>query len=346
MSLTRQRLALVALALVTLLPERADAHPIGLAAMHVAQSADPSVFDVAWRISVRERGRIRPPALPASCVNQGPPERQVEGASRVDRWSVHCAEGLGGSLTASAETEIEVLVTLSWRDGRRVQGRLTPEAPRFDIPAPDAAATAAESSAAEAPSGVLLFLGLGFEHVLEGWDHLLFVLVLLMLAWPAGTRPRWGVLAAAITGFTLAHSITLALSVTGLVTLPGPPIEATIAWSVVVAAAALLRSEATDTPDWRRLMTVAAVFGLLHGFGFAGALREVLGDSNEGLASALLGFNLGVEAGQLLFAAGAVAVALALGRASRGRGLVDQLVGYGVGLIASFWAVERVVAFM
>lgn len=336
----------------------ARAHPIGLATFALEQSGqDAARWTVTWRTSARERGKLLSPSLPGGCADTGEPvQLEKVGASRVRRWAVRCPDGADGDLRADRSTDdLEILVSVVWADGRLLRGRLKGDRRIMRVKAPPVSDAQPEpgdagSAPAAAPSvadqgGLGFFVALGFEHVLEGWDHLLFVLVLLMLAWPAGTHLRWGAIGAAITGFTLAHSATLALSVTGVLTPPGPPIETAIAWSVVVAAAALLRGHDETGGRWRRLMATAGAFGLLHGFGFAGALSEILGTgAGVNLATSLLGFNIGVELGQLAFAAGAVALGLAMGRrrySGVGRSWVDAAAGYGVGLVAAFWTFER-----
>ena len=139
---------------------------------------------------------------------------------------------------------------------------------------------------------------LGIQHILSGVDHLLFVLGLLFLV------GSWRRLVATVTAFTLAHSITLAAATLGLVHVPQTPIEAAIALSVMFVAAEILH-QASGRPGLtaRAPWVVAFIFGLLHGFGFAGALREV-GLPQSDIPVALLFFNVGVEVGQLMFIAG------------------------------------------
>jgi hypothetical protein len=173
------------------------------------------------------------------------------------------------------------------------------------------------------------YLALGVEHILIGIDHVLFVLGLVLLV---GWRRR---LLLAITGFTLAHSLTLAATA-----LPQGPVEACIALSIVLLAVELVDERPTLT---RRLPGVVAfAFGLLHGFGFAGALQEI-GVPPDRAWLSLLGFNLGVEAGQLLIigAAGLVGlVARRLPHAPRWR----LAAAYAGGTVAAAWAIERSVA--
>lgn len=191
---------------------------------------------------------------------------------------------------------------------------------------------------------VLGYLTLGVEHILMGIDHLFFVLLLMMLV-PVG----WP-LFKAVTGFTIGHSITLALATLGTVAAPGALVEPLIALSIVMMAVEVVhRFQGRKGFSSRYPWLVAAGFGLLHGFGFAGVLAE-LGLPDQGLALALVSFNLGVELGQVLFIcaillAGSILTMLLGGRGSSiqayTRPLATLSIAYGVGMIATFWVVER-----
>jgi hydrogenase/urease accessory protein HupE len=184
------------------------------------------------------------------------------------------------------------------------------------------------------------YLKLGIEHIWTGVDHLLFVTGLLILA---GSMRR---VLLAITGFTLAHSITLSLSALDIVRLPSPPVEAAIALSILFLAREIARP--SDGIAGRYPVLVSSSFGLLHGFGFAAALREA-GLPRGELATGLFCFNLGVEIGQVLFIAGVVAVFLGARRAMRTlrwrSPITDggwmRLAGYGLGVPAALWFIER-----
>ena len=181
---------------------------------------------------------------------------------------------------------------------------------------------------------------MGVKHILLGIDHLLFVLGLVLIV---RSTPR---LVKTITAFTLSHSITLALATLGFVHVPQAPVEAVIALSILFLASELARRNRGESGlTARRPWLVAFSFGLLHGFGFAGALSEV-GLPETDIPLALLLFNLGVEAGQLLFVAAVLAL-LWCGRrlaTSAPRWLQDAP-AYAVGSLAAFWLIERVAAF-
>jgi hydrogenase/urease accessory protein HupE len=184
------------------------------------------------------------------------------------------------------------------------------------------------------------YLELGVAHILLGFDHLLFVLALLLIV--RGCRR----LLVTVTAFTLAHSITLAAATLGFVDVPGPPVEATIALSIVFLASELVKvHRGQPSLTARAPWLVAFAFGLLHGFGFAGALADV-GLPRVEIPLALLTFNLGVELGQIMFVFMALAAGWLLGRI-RGEWptWAAQLPAYGIGTVAAFWLVERVVGF-
>ena len=226
-----------------------------------------------------------------------------------------------------------MLVRLVRLDGTVQLERILPVNPRF-LPAPSPGQWEV----------VRTYTVLGIEHILSGFDHLLFVLALVLLV--QGTRR----LLATITAFTAAHSLTLAGATLGWVQVPGPPVEASIALSIAFVA-----SEIIHARQGRRSITarypwvVAFTFGLLHGFGFAGALAQV-GLPQSSIPIALLFFNVGVELGQLLF------VGLVCGAIATAAGLIQRLrlpqpswlwrlPPYAIGALASYWLVARVAAF-
>ena len=182
------------------------------------------------------------------------------------------------------------------------------------------------------------YLGYGVVHILKGMDHLLFVLCLI---WIAGT---WQRILLTITGFTIAHSITLALSALDLMRLATPPIEAGIALSVAFLASEVIRGQ-RDSLTWRFPMSIASLFGLVHGLGFASVLRDI-GLAQLHLIPSLLSFNLGVEIGQILFA---LPVALLMWQVRTRDWAANALrltMGYGVGAIAAFWFINRFAAIL
>lgn len=274
--------------------------------------------------------------LPAGCTNVTEPHASMANNAFTERWTVKCGGGLTGStinITGLSATMTDVLVRLERLDGTTQVIRLTPSAPSFVV-----------AGAPRALEVARTYLMLGVEHILLGIDHLLFVLALLILV--KGTRR----LIATVTAFTLAHSLTLAGATLGFVHVPGPPVEAAIALSIVFVAAEIIHSRQGNASLTERFpWVVAFTFGLLHGFGFASALSEV-GLPQSAVPVALLFFNAGVEVGQLLFIA-TVFAAIALARQVTRRAGVPQpawawrVPPYVIGSIAMFWVIQRIAAF-
>ncbi|HEX5645146.1 MAG TPA: HupE/UreJ family protein [Erythrobacter sp.] len=268
------------------------------------------------------------PALPANCRMQGPPVVRSASLSLIGHVRVACAgEVAGGTIGLPQLVGSSDGLALVAPLGRTVQAlRLTAQAPLATIAArPDRWAVARD------------YFLIGTEHILMGWDHLLFVIALVLLV-----RGRWAVVGAA-TAFTLAHSLTLAAVTLGYAGLPQRPVEALIALSIVCLAVELARG---NSDSWTRRWPwiVAFGFGLLHGFGFAGALREI-GLPEGQVPMALLTFNLGVEAGQLIVIAAVLVLRSAVERlAPRAEAPVLKLATYAIGSISAYWLVDRVLA--
>ena len=231
--------------------------------------------------------------------------------------------GLEGSMT-------DALVRIEFADGTTWVQRLTGDEPSASIPMRQSGWSVA---------GV--YFKLGVEHILFGIDHLLFVLALLIIT--GGTMR----LVKTVTAFTVAHSITLTAATLGFVHVPQPPVEATIALSIVFVAAEIVhqrggREGITAHAPW----VVAFTFGLLHGFGFAGALSEI-GLPQGDVPLALLFFNVGVEVGQLLFIAAVLALIVLMRRVRVPfpRWVGECMPPYAIGTVAMFWVIQRIVAF-
>lgn len=263
---------------------------------------DGAAVTASWTPPPAEPGLL--PVLPDPC---DPAEAPGPGT-----WNATCHAPLVGSI-ATPGLRGEVVVRV---DGHTAL--LTADAPTLDL--------------GVAPTGPALghYLSLGVPHVLGGLDHVLFVVGLTLLV------PRLRTLVATVTAFTVAHSVTLGLAALGAVSLPSGPVEAAIALSIVLLAVEL----ATERETWGRRWPwlVAGLFGLVHGLGFAGALAEV-GLPAGRAPEALLGFNLGVELGQL----GIVAVAWPLGRLlARAPGAARQAVVVSLGAVGTWWTLDRV----
>ncbi len=336
-----RRLAALLLLLAALLPIAAEAHEVRPGYLEVRQ-VEAATFDVLWKVPANGEYRLRLHArLPEEC--QGAPNQGTfVGGAFVERWRAQCPGGLVGrtiDIEGLSATRTDVLARIEWSDGTTQTVRLTPEQTSFEVKA-----------APGALEVVRTYFVLGVEHILLGIDHLLFVLGLLFLV------GNWKRLVATVTAFTVAHSITLAAATLGLVHVAQAPVEATIALSIMFVAAEIIHGAhgeprlATRAP-W----LVAFVFGLLHGFGFAGALSEI-GLPQQDVPLALLFFNVGVEVGQLLFIVAVIGVFSLLTRLVRSRGsqdhgpwhsetLIRTPVAYAIGSMAAFWTVQRVVGF-
>ena len=284
-------------------------------------------YQVLWKTPLTA-GRRLPlaPVFPPSCSISKAAVDAVAGDAVVERWQLACPQGLRGEVAVDglAATITDVVLHIAFADGARIATVLTPERPALTV-------------GAEEGTDAASYLRLGISHMLFGFDHILFVLALLFFL------QRLGPLVKAVTAFTAAHSITLGLSALALVSLPQAPVEAVIALSIVFLAVEKLRG-AEDTITVRHTWLVAFAFGLLHGFGFAGALADI-GLPKENLLLALLLFNLGVEVGQL--AAVGVGLALAWAVAKIVPRLPRQVVLaplWASGSLAAYWFVSRTAA--
>jgi hydrogenase/urease accessory protein HupE len=255
--------------------------------------------------------------------------------SHVDRWWIDAgAEGLAGQrieFVGLQATITDVLVRVQLLDGTHWTTLVRPSQPWVEL-------TVAQGPLAVAGA----YLRHGIEHILFGFDHLLFVLGLILIV------PNARVLMLTITAFTVAHSITLALATLGVVHVPGPPVDAMIALSILLLAAEILRmARGEPSTTARSPWLVAFAFGLLHGFGFASALTAVGLPQNE-VPLALFSFNVGVEVAQLGFIAGVLPILAAARRmprlAAQDRHAL-QLTAYAIGILAAFWFFERVAGF-
>ena len=290
-------------------------------------------YEILWKVpaqgDLRMPGRVR---LPAGTTNLTEPQGMFIGGAYVERWRISRPDGLVGQEIAIDDLNrgvSDVVVRLERRDGTSQMERLLPESPQFTVKAPTGTAEVAWS-----------YLVLGVEHILGGVDHLLFVLALLLIV-RDGKR-----ILITITAFTAAHSITLVAATLGWLHVPGPPVEAMIALSIVFVAAEIIhglrgRPGLTARAPW----VVAFSFGLLHGFGFAGALAEV-GLPEKAIPVALLTFNVGVELGQLVFVACVLVVRALLVRLQLPNpAWMPYALPYAIGSIAMFWVVERIGSF-
>jgi len=328
-------LVTVALLVYGVVPTRAD--EFKPAYLQLTQ-LDQDTYDVLWKIpAIDESTTLKvKPQFPNGTEALTPVRSTFSRGITVQRWRIRVPEGLDGKaivFSQLSETRIDVLARLVRLDGTVQLERILPVHPSF--------------VGRRGPGRlevVRTYTVLGIEHILTGFDHLLFVLALVLLV--QGTRRLF----VTITAFTAAHSLTLAGATLGWVHVPGPPVEASIALSIVFVASEIVRMRQGRTSVTQRSpWVVAFTFGLLHGFGFAGALAQV-GLPQSSIPIALLFFNVGVEIGQLLFVGAVLAVIAAGWRVGQRLQLSQpawlwRIAPYAIGGLASFWFVERIAAF-
>ena len=329
--------ALLTLVLLVTLAPAVFAHEVRPAYLEIRQT-ETETYDALWKVpgqgeNLRFGLYVE---FPAGCTNVAEPRGSMVNSAFTERWIVRCTGGLTGGtihIAGLSATVTDVLARRERLDGSTQVTRLTPAAPSFVVEAAPGALEVART-----------YFVLGVEHILLGVDHLLFVLALFILV--KGT----GRLIATITAFTVAHSLTLAGATLGFVHVPGPPVEAGIALSILFVAAEIVhcrqgRPGLTERFPW----IVAFTFGLLHGFGFASALSEV-GLPQSAIPVALLFFNVGVEIGQLLFIASIFALMTLARRVSLRVGMLQpawawRVPAYAIGSISAFWIIQRISVF-
>lgn len=319
----------------------AQAHDARPNFVHIIET-EPNTFGVSWKVPASVPGQVLPyPAFPRDCVAEREPAWKQARAEYTGHQVFRCSGPLPGRTVGirfpAFNPSLSTLYKINLANGEEHARILAPGETEWTVPD-------AESRFAVASD----YTALGIRHIWIGIDHLLFIACLLFIA---GTGRR---LLITITGFTVAHSITLALSTLDVVRLPTTPVEAAIALSVVFMAWEIAKGD-VDSLAHRYPATIAVAFGLLHGFGFAAVLREI-GLPQTELPAALLFFNVGVEIGQLLFVLGLLigysllnpVLAHLSGRAREREvhwsGLAAP-VSYAVGSIASYWLIDRVAVF-
>lgn len=312
---------------------QAIAHELQPGSLEVRQLTQDR-YEVIWRAPVYYR-KPHPAKLqlPQQWKTVGEPTVKQLPDSALHRRIVSVPNGdISGAeirFIGLEATITDVFARFTWLDGAETTAIARPGHPWVDIEG--------KRSAWQVAGDYTL---LGVDHILSGFDHLTFVLALLLIV--TGAKR----LLITVTSFTLAHSITLAAATLGVMWVPGPPVEATIALSILFLASELVKvnrglPSLTAQYPW----IVAFVFGLLHGFGFAGALKDV-GLPQHEVPMALLTFNVGVELGQLLFIAAVMAVLIVIRKLrSEWPQWVHQIPAYSIGSIAAFWFIERLTGF-
>lgn len=322
-----------------LLSDWAAAHPLAPAMLHLQEKSEPDHFQVTWRrYAVQPMKAKLVPVLPDTCQPLAPVQWLPEESSKVTgQWVVDCSPtGLANQTVAISGLEqllINVILRVSWSKGGEHHVLLDADKTAVVIPA------VAEDARGTLGEVLIEYFSFGGWHLLQGPDHLLFLLGLMLLL--VGWRRR----VIAITAFTIGHSLTLGLAATGLISFPQMLMELLIALTLLcVAREVLSKSEGwiSRSPGW-----VAGGFGLIHGCGFASVLGE-LGLPSHHLLPALFAFNLGIEFAQI---AVLLAATVIVGLALKLRLLAQQLssdwmrgsAAYGMGGLAALWCVERLI---
>jgi len=274
-------------------------------------------YDVTWMYPIRNLGPVSL-SLPKDCESNSI-EAFQESKYLTEKISMQCANSIKGKSIFINGLSIlnDALVTIKFLNGERFEGLVSLKDSKLTIP----------KEVQVFPTG---YFALGIEHLIGGPDHLLFVFGLLFIVF------GWQNLIKTITAFTLAHSITLGLSVFEIVNLPSITIEALIALTIIYLALEISEDKEKNRTPW----IMAFAFGLLHGFGFAGALGEI-GIANEQLLLSLLFFNIGIEVGQLIMIPIFLIIIWLLQKVKLNFS-VTKLSSYAIGGMGSFWLIERV----
>ncbi len=314
---------LLRIIVVTLLAGTAVAHEVRPAYLQL-DAQDDGTWHILWKQPVLQDRRLPiDPVFPEDCELSATQAPEFTGDALLERWSTACDLSQATiRINGLTRTLTDVMVQVRHADGASDSYLLRPESPQIDL--------------ANAAPPAFEYLWLGVEHLLFGIDHVLFVIGLVLFI------PGRMDLLKTITAFTVAHSVTLALSVLDLVSVPQAPVEAIIALSILFLARELVvpeerRSALTRARPW----IMALLFGLLHGLGFAGVLTEI-GLPKDQLALSLLLFNVGIELGQIVVII-AVLVVMALLRALTRSRVPVSAYAWAMGCVAGMWTLERVI---
>ncbi|MRI32454.1 hypothetical protein EOPP23_05575 [Endozoicomonas sp. OPT23] len=313
--------------LFSLLAAQAQAHPMAPGLWALNEQA-PGVFLVTWKATLKENTAEKAqPLFPNGCYAEDRPNQTIEGTGQISQWTMNCSaielENAEFKVSGLEGSPSGVLFRMKRLDGHNQHTMLSSEQPSINI-----------TAAPESMDTMKTYLLSGFDHLVGGIDHVLFVLLLtLLVGW--GRQLFW-----TITLFTLGHSVTLSLTVLGYVDFPVMLVESIIAFSIVVAAAEVIKRD-DNSPFKKRPWLMSGSFGLLHGMGFAGALAEFGLPAND-IPLALAAFNIGIEIGQLAVIALFVAAwKLLLKVKSDWPVFVRWIPSYACGALAGLWFWQR-----
>lgn len=311
------------------------AHEVRPALLEVKELS-PGVYDIMFKIPAIGNQVIKlSTKFPDNFEPIGPVIPILKPGALVSRFTLKSTAGeslFGKEIFFEGLTslQIDVLVTMEFADGSTISGIVQPKSPIFKVPDRGSTSQVAGS-----------YFQMGVFHILSGTDHLLFVFALMLIV------INYKKLLKTITAFTLAHSITLALAALGIVNVPSAPTEAIIALSIVFLSLEIINvKKGLPSITAKYPWSIAMIFGLFHGLGFAGALSEIGLPPHE-IPIALLMFNLGVEAGQIMFLAVALlAKVLILKLSIPWPEWSWKVLPYAIGSLAAFWVLQRTLSFL
>ena len=296
-----------------------EAHELNPARL-ILEEVEPYSFDVVWKFPSNVLTQPGSIVFPSICKETSKSLPELERKYLITYSSLVCESSLqGNELSVKGLSRMtDALISIRFSDGNKFEGLVSVNEPKLTIPG-------------ETNLYPTSYIWLGVDHLLSGIDHLLFVFGLIFLV------QGMTILIKTITAFTLAHSITLGLSVFGVVHLPQATAEAIIALTIVYLALEIGRKIKYLSTPW----FLAFGFGLLHGFGFAGALSEI-GFANDNLLFSLLFFNLGIEAGQLVILP-VIGLIIWFFNKIKFERLSYKLSSYAIGGMGTFWLIERMI---
>jgi len=316
---------------ILLVSAKGWSHEVRPAYLQIIQTGI-NTYEVFWKVPSMGDAvpKIHPVFPPFFTVEELKRPNQVPG-SVIYSYKIFSEESLQGkilTIDGLNKTLIDALVNISYLNGEKVIFMLQPDKDTIVIPGKTTTIDVIKT-----------YTKLGIEHILFGIDHLLFVLALIII-----TMGRWKIIKT-ITAFTIAHSITLSLAALGYVNFSPAPVEAVIALSIVFLAVEIIKLiNGKQTLTSKKPWLVAFTFGLLHGFGFAGALSNI-GLPQQDIPFALAFFNVGVELGQIAFVLVVLVIIKLLSFKKDWPLFIRKVPAYAIGSLASFWMIERVLAF-